>query len=87
MLFYGLQANGNTTNLLTTYSVEHNVRGLEEYLVAGTIVLEMELVKSRFVRTLAIEKMRSTALAPAQYLFSIVADRGIVLQGLSDGAS
>jgi KaiC/GvpD/RAD55 family RecA-like ATPase len=84
MLFYGLQANGTTTNLLTTYSVERNVRGLEEYLVAGTIFLEMELVKSRFVRTLTIEKMRSTALAPAQYLFTIVADRGIVLQGLSD---
>ena len=46
----------------------------------------MELVKSRFVRTLTIEKMRSTALAPAQYLFNIVADRGIVLQGLSDAA-
>jgi KaiC/GvpD/RAD55 family RecA-like ATPase len=85
-LFYGLQANGNTTNLLTTYSVERNVRGIEEYLVAGTIVLEMELAESRFVRTLTIEKMRSTALEPAQYLFKIVADRGIVLQGLSNAA-
>jgi KaiC/GvpD/RAD55 family RecA-like ATPase len=54
--------------------------GLEEYLVAGTIVLEMELIKSRFVRSLTIEKMRSTALEPAQYLFKIVPDRGIVLQ-------
>ena len=80
MLFYGLQANNSTTNLLTTYSVERNVRGIEEYLVAGTIVLEMELAKSRFVRTLTVEKMRSTALEPAQYLFNIVPDRGIVLQ-------
>ena len=86
MLFYALQANGNTTNLLTTYSVERNVRGLEEYLVAGTIVLDMELVKSRFVRTLTVEKMRSTALEPGQYLFKIVADRGIVLQGFSEAA-
>jgi len=85
MLFYGLQASGNTTNLVTTYSVERNVRGLEEYLVAGTIVLEMELVKRRCVRTLTIEKMRSTAFEPAQYLFNIVADRGIVLQGLGEG--
>jgi hypothetical protein len=38
------------------------------------------------VRTLTIEKMRSTALEPAQYLFKIVADRGIVLQGLSNAA-
>ena len=84
MLFYGLQANTNATNLLTTYSVERNVRGIEEYLVAGTIVLEMALANSRFVRTLTIEKMRSTALTPAQYLFTIVPDRGIVLQGLAE---
>lgn len=86
MLFYGLQANMHTTNLLTTYSVERNVRGIEEYLVAGTFVLDMELVNSRFVRKLSIEKMRSTALAPAQYVFNIVQDRGIVLQAVGEAA-
>lgn len=84
MLFYGLQANTNTTNLLTTYSIERSVRGIEEYLVSGTFVLEMALSNSRFVRTVTIEKMRSTALAPAQYVFNIVQDRGIVLQGLAE---
>ena len=39
LLFYGLQANTNTTNLLTTYAVERSVRGIEEYLVSGTLVL------------------------------------------------
>ena len=82
-LFYGLQANTRTTNLLTTYSVERNVRGIEEYLVSGTFVLEMELVNSRFVRTLTIEKMRSTAMEPAQYGFKIMHNRGIVLNGLA----
>jgi circadian clock protein KaiC len=81
MLFYGLQANTKTTNLLTTYAVQRNVRGIEEYLVSGTFVLEMELVNSRFVRTLTIEKMRSTALEPAQYVFNIAQDRGIALHG------
>lgn len=80
MLFYALQSNVETTTLLTTHSVGRNVRGLEEYLVAGTIVLEMELADSRFVRTLTIEKMRSTALDPAQYLFNIIREKGIVLQ-------
>lgn len=79
-LFYGLQANGKTTNLLTTYSIERNVRGIEEYLVSGTLVLEMKRIHSRFVRTLTIEKMRSTALEPAQYNFKIHSDRGIVMQ-------
>jgi circadian clock protein KaiC len=78
-LFYGLQANTNTTNLLTTYSAGRSVRGIEEYLVSGTFVLEMELSNSRFIRTLTIEKMRSTALAPAQYVFTIMQDRGIAL--------
>jgi circadian clock protein KaiC len=80
MLFYGLQANMPTTNLLTTYSVERNGHGIEEYLVSGTFVLNMELVQGRYVRKLSIEKMRSTALEPAQYVFKIIQDRGIVLQ-------
>jgi KaiC/GvpD/RAD55 family RecA-like ATPase len=79
-LIYALQANASTTNLLTTYSADKQLRGVEEYLVAGTIVLDMELVNGRYKRKLTIEKMRSTALQPAQYPFSIVADRGIVLQ-------
>lgn len=80
MLFYGLQANTNTTNILTTYAMDRAVRGIEEYLVAGTFVLEMKLSASRLIRTLTIEKMRSTALEPAQHPFTITRDRGIVLQ-------
>ena len=79
-LIYALQANANTTHLLTTYSADKQARGVEEYLVAGTIVLDMELVNGRYVRKLTIEKMRGTALEPAQYPFSIVADRGIVFK-------
>lgn len=82
-LFYGLQANGTTTNLLTTYALDRGEPGIEEYLVAGTMVLQMTLAQGRFARTLTVEKMRSTALAPAQYSFNIVADRGIVMQGSS----
>jgi hypothetical protein len=36
-LIYALQANTNTTHLLTTYSSDKQLRGVEEYLVAGTI--------------------------------------------------
>ena len=77
-LIYALQANTNTTHLLTTYSSDKQLRGVEEYLVAGTVVLSMEPVNGRFVRRLTVEKMRGTALEPAQYPFTIVADRGIV---------
>lgn len=77
-LIYALQANANTTHLLTTYSSDKQLRSVEEYLVAGTMVLSMEPVNGRFVRRLTLEKMRGTAMEPAQYPFSIVADRGIV---------
>ena len=87
LLFYGLQANAGTTNLLTTYAVERQIRGIEEYLVSGTFFLEMERVNRRFVRTVTIEKMRSTALAPGQFVFDIIADRGIVLRDASERAS
>src|SRR5262245_4206421 len=79
-LIDALQANAGTTNLLTTYAADMTPHGIEEYLVAGTIILEMELIEGRYQRKLTIEKMRGTALAPAQYSFQIVADRGIVLK-------
>jgi circadian clock protein KaiC len=80
LLIYALQANAGTTHLLTTYAAEKPPRGVEEYLVSGTIVLEMERVDGRYQRMLTIEKMRGTALAPARYEFNIVADRGIVFK-------
>ena len=80
LLIYALQSNANTTNLLTTYASDKSLRGVEEYLVAGTIILDMELGAGHYVRKLSIEKMRGTALEPAQYQFSIVADRGIVFK-------
>lgn len=86
-LFYGLQANTQTTNLLTTYAIDRNVRGIEEYLVSGTIVLEMKRRGSRFQRSLTIEKMRSTALEPARHPFRIAAERGIVLDRPTDSAA
>ncbi len=83
-LFYGLLANTHTTNLLTTYAIERNARGIEEYLVSGTIVLEMKRLDNRFQRSLTIEKMRSTALEPARSAFRIAPDRGIVLNESAD---
>jgi circadian clock protein KaiC len=80
LLIYALQANASTTYLLTTYAAEKPSRGVEEYLVAGTIVLDMERVDGRYQRKLTIEKMRGTALQPAQYDFDIVAKRGIVFK-------
>ena len=79
VFFSALQKQAEITTLVTGQSAGRNARGIEEYLVAGTIVLELELANNRFVRTLTVEKMRSTKLDPAQYLFEIVSGKGIVL--------
>jgi circadian clock protein KaiC len=80
MLIAALQKNPQTTTLVTSQSLGRSSRGIEEYLVAGTIVLELELASSRFLRTLTVEKMRSTPFNPAQYLFTIIAPKGITMQ-------
>ncbi|MFQ5683125.1 MAG: RAD55 family ATPase [Candidatus Binatia bacterium] len=84
ILVHLLQSNMQTTNLLTTYSVprigETGPHGVEEYLVAGSMVLRMNRVNNHFVRTLVIEKMRSTAFELLQHEFSIVKGKGVVLQ-------
>jgi circadian clock protein KaiC len=80
MLLHSLQGEVKTTTLITRHAAVKTARGIEEYLVAGTIVLNMELEASRFVRNLILQKMRSTEFQPARFLFNIVPARGIVLQ-------
>lgn len=79
-----LRTSMKTTNLLTSYAVprtgERTLHGIEEYLVAGTIVLRMIWQEQRLVRGLVIQKMRCTAVKPSQHEFDIVKGRGLVLQ-------
>lgn len=79
-----LRTTMQTTNLLTSYAVprtgERTMHGIEEYLVAGAIVLEMVWLGPRLARSLIVEKMRCTAVRPAQHEFDIVKGQGIVFQ-------
>jgi circadian clock protein KaiC len=79
-----LRTSMPTTNLLTSYAVprtgERGLHGIEEYLVAGAIVLEMVWQSGQLARSLIIEKMRCTDVKPAQHEFDIVKQQGIVLQ-------
>jgi circadian clock protein KaiC len=78
-----LRTSMQTTNLLTTYAVprtgERALHGVEEYLVAGAIVLEMIWKDGKLARSLIIEKMRCTDVKPAQHEFDIVKQKGIIL--------
>lgn len=79
-----LRTTMTTTNLLTSYAVprtgERSMHGIEEYLVAGAIVLELLWKDGALARSLIIEKMRCTDVKPAQHEFDIVKGQGVVLE-------
>ncbi|HXG50307.1 MAG TPA: ATPase domain-containing protein [candidate division Zixibacteria bacterium] len=83
-----LRSSMPTTNVLTSYAVprtgERSMHGIEEYLVAGAVVLELVWRDGRLVRTMIVEKMRCTDVRPEQHEFDIVKGRGIVLAEQSD---
>ena len=79
-----LRTTMQTTNILTSYAVprtgERTMHGVEEYLVAGAIVLEMIWGENGFTRSLVVEKMRCTDVTPAEHHFRIAKGEGIVLE-------
>lgn len=84
MLIKMMRSSMKTTNVLTSYAVprtgERSMHGIEEYLVAGAIVLEMFWKDGQFVRSLIVEKMRCTDVKPTQLEFEIRKGQGIVVQ-------
>jgi len=85
MLVHSLQNQLGTTNLLSAYNFGGNSgeQGVEEYLVAGVVVLGVSRIQNRLTRTIMVRKMRGTALDLTEYQFNIVKGRGIsIKQGL-----
>ena len=84
LLMKMLRTSMATTNLLTSYAVprtgERGMHGIEEYLVAGAIVLELVWKDGQLARSLIVEKMRCTDVRPVQHEFDILKQQGIVLQ-------
>jgi circadian clock protein KaiC len=85
MLVHSLEENANSTNLLTSYAIadaSSAASGVEEYLVEGVLALSISRSQDRIVRTLAIRKMRGTAIDLTEYPFTIKKPKGIVLSPL-----
>lgn len=81
MLIHLLQSHLTTTNLLTAHLASHrSTGGIEEFLASGVIILSVEQVGDRLVRTLRIKKMRGTAVKPSDHRFNIVKGAGLVLE-------
>ena len=79
-----LRSSMQSTNILTSYAVprtgERSMHGIEEYLVAGAIVLEMIWKDGGLARSLVVEKMRCTNVKPTQLEFDILKGQGIVIE-------
>lgn len=79
-----LRTSMQTTNVLTSYGVprtgERTLHGIEEYMVAGALILKMVARDGKLARTLIIEKMRCTDVRPAQYEFDIVKGKGVTFE-------
>jgi circadian clock protein KaiC len=86
LLIQLLRTSLQTTNILTCYATprtgERTMHGVEEYLVAGAIVLEMIWKDGQLARSLVVEKMRCTDVKPAQHEFDIIKGQGVVLEPL-----
>jgi len=84
LLIKMMRSSMKTTNVLTSYAVprtgERSMHGIEEYLVAGAIVLEMFWKDGQLARSLIVEKMRCTNVKPTQLEFDIHKGQGIVIQ-------
>jgi circadian clock protein KaiC len=84
MLIKMMRSSMKTTNVLTSYAVprtgERSMHGIEEYLVAGAIVLEMFWQDGQLARSMIVEKMRCTSVKPTQLEFDIEKGQGIVIQ-------
>ncbi len=83
-LVHSLQDTMGTTNLLTSYAIAGvagaGEGGVEEFLVAGAVILSVARVQNRVVRTLLVRKMRGTAIDLMEHQFNIVKEKGIVLK-------
>jgi len=82
-LVHALQSTVETTNLLTAYSIpdaDGGVKtGVEEFLVAGAIVLRCMRAGNRFIRTMMVRKLRGTSFELMEHEFSIMKGKGLVL--------
>jgi KaiC/GvpD/RAD55 family RecA-like ATPase len=56
------------------------MHGIEEYLVAGAVVLELIWQNGALARSLIVEKMRCTDVKPTQLGFDVIKGQGIVIQ-------
>lgn len=83
-LIFAIENNTGCTTLLTSYvpvgADNFSQHGIEEFAASGIILLKLEQIDNKFIRTLWVRKMRGTRIDLSQYSFEILPRRGIVLR-------
>ena len=83
-LIFAIEDNPNCTTLLTSYSpvgsdkVSHH--GIEEFAASGIIILKLQKLNTKYIRTVRVKKLRGTRVDLSEYSFEILPQRGIVLR-------
>jgi len=83
-LIFAIEDNHGCTTLLTSYApvgtdkVSHH--GVEEFAASGIIILKLEKLNTKYIRTVRVKKMRGTRVDLSEYSFEILPQRGIVLR-------
>jgi len=84
-LIFALEKRGDITTIMTseipTGTSNLSRFGVEEFLATGIIVLGIEEIRGRVVRTMFIRKMRWCPVQPSKYIFRIERGKGIILEG------
>ncbi len=83
-LIFALEDSGDITTLLTSYvpvgSERVSTIGVEEFATSGIVILRLEQLHQRYVRTLRVKKMRGTRMDLSAHHIEIIADRGVVVR-------
>jgi circadian clock protein KaiC len=83
-LIFALEDSGDVTTLLTSYvpvgTERVSIMGAEEFATSGIILLKLEQLHQRYVRTLRVKKMRGTRMDLSAHHIEIMAKRGIVVR-------
>lgn len=83
-LIFRLEEDGKWTTLLTSYvpvgSARVSQHGIEEFAASGIVLLRLNKIHNKNIRTIWVRKIRGTRIDLSEYSFEILPDRGIVLR-------
>ena len=83
-IIFAIEDNTGCTTLLTSYvpvgSDKVSSQGIEEFAASGIIVLKLNRLNNKRIRTIEVRKMRGTRIDLTAYSYEILPDRGVVLR-------